>query len=325
MGTTAAAAGANDRNRTKPPFRERLAAWWHGYELVPAGATESAEPDGEGPAAAAPAPRPAPGAGRTWNADRLAAVELIWGKGFIWPGGAEHALSLVKPTTLDPAMQVLDLSAGLGGADRAIVDEFGIWMTGLEASKELAEEGMQQSTMAGMAKKAPISHYDPEAADLPEDKFDRVFARETFFRVRMKEQLFESIQQTLKEGGEFLFTDYVLRREGAKSEAIDRWTAKEDGPVYPWSVEKYEEMFQTLNMELRVTEDMSESYRGLILGGWHRFLRALSATRMPPSLLLSAVDEAELWASRVAAMESGDVALYRFVALKKGVGTMADW
>ena len=321
--STTATASASAGGGSKPPFRARLAAWWHGYELAPAApSSESRAAPDDPPTSKTPR---APGAPRIWDADRLSAVELIWGKGFIWPGGAEHALWLVKPTALDPAMQVLDLSAGLGGADRAMVDEFGIWITGLEASKELAEAGMEQSTMAGMAKKAPIAHFDPESVDLPEGKYDRVFARETFYRVRFKEQLFEAVRETLKDGGEFLLTDYVLRKEGGKSEAIDRWIDGERDPVYPWSVEKYEEMFQELNLELRVTEDMTETHRELVLGGWHRFVRALSAAKMPPPVLLSAVEEAELWAHRVAALESGDVALYRFVALKKGVGTMADW
>ena len=55
------------------------------------------------------------------------------------PGGREHILTMVETFGLDPAMTVLDLGAGLGGATRTMCSKFGVWVTGFEVDEALAE------------------------------------------------------------------------------------------------------------------------------------------------------------------------------------------
>src|SRR5690606_22506608 len=99
------------------------------------------------------------------------------------PGDTAHVLELVKPFALDPAMTMVDLCAGLGGGMRAVVEAFGVWVDGLEPDRELAEAGMQISTMAGLAKKAPISHYAPESLDLRAGTVDCLLCRQLLHRL----------------------------------------------------------------------------------------------------------------------------------------------
>src|SRR3546814_17120042 len=92
---------------------------------------------------------------------RLEVMQQIWGKGMSGPGDEEYILRLVKPLALNPAHTVIDVGAGLGGATRLIAEKFDIWITGLESDREVADKGMELSTMAGLAKRAPI-HYRSE-------------------------------------------------------------------------------------------------------------------------------------------------------------------
>src|SRR3546814_16629878 len=82
---------------------------------------------------------------------RLEVMQQIWGKGMSGPGDEEYILRLVKPLALNPAHTVIDVGAGLGGATRLIAEKFDIWITGLESDREVADKGMELSTMAGLA------------------------------------------------------------------------------------------------------------------------------------------------------------------------------
>src|SRR3546814_19255546 len=81
------------------------------------------------------------------------------------PGDEEKNLRLVKPLALNPAHTVIDVGAGLGGATRLIAEKFDIWITGLESDREVADKGMELSTMAGLAKRAPIHHFDSDRSN----------------------------------------------------------------------------------------------------------------------------------------------------------------
>ena len=96
-----------------------------------------------------------------------------------------------------------------------MAEQQGSWVDGLEANAVLAAVGMERMTKAGLGKKAPIRHYDPETFRWPK-RVDVVFAREAFFTLANKADLAAAVSAILKPGGQFLFTDYTLE-EGAKA------------------------------------------------------------------------------------------------------------
>jgi hypothetical protein len=63
--------------------------------------------------------------------------------------------------SLNKDMRILDLSADLGGRIRKTIEEFGVYITGLEPDPQIAERGMQISVKEGKGKHAVISRYDP--------------------------------------------------------------------------------------------------------------------------------------------------------------------
>jgi hypothetical protein len=179
--------------------------------------------------------------------------------------------------------------------------------------------------MAGLAKKAPIRAYDPDHLELPVGKVDCVLARESLFGILDKEKLFKSVEQALKEKGQFMFTDFVLRTSKLENDAVTRWKAAEPTLVWPWCPEDYGGLVSQLGLDMRVSEDMTDKYRGLVMEGWGRFMEILKDKRLPPKLMLDVVEEAELWANRVKAFDSGDLRYYRFHMLKKKPSLMSNW
>ncbi len=152
-----------------------------------------------------------------------------------------------------------------------------------------------------------------------------MFAREAFYTVMGKENLLKAIERALKDKGQIIFTDFVVKQAKQEPEAVTRWRAAEPMRTAPWFVENYTDLATQLGLEMRICEDMTKKYRGLVMEGWSRFMDILKTQQLEPRLMLAVVQEAELWHSRIKALDSGEVRLYRFHMLKKKPGTMSDW
>lgn len=314
----------SEASATGKPWKKRLLAWWEGYDLPESKADAAPEPAAAAPAAPA-APKPTiPGVNSRfgkplWSATRIGVVEKLWGSGFTSPGGDDYIPELVKPLGLNPAMSVLDLAAGLGGAARRMAAQYGCWVTGLEPSPVLAKEGMERSIKAGMAKQATITHYDPENFRHPK-RFDCIFSKEAFFSIKDRESLNDGIEMSLKPRGQLLFTDYVFEKDEPRSPAVKEWLAKEPLEPFPLTVAKTVNSLQQRNLDIRITEDVTDAHRVLILAAIQSLTEFLEKHSMDHETKLAVVEEVELWARRVAALQGG-LRMYRFFALKLSDGS----
>ena len=304
---TAAKPKADQRN----PLWDRFMAWWEGYDVdkpkrPPVKPTVVSD---HGVRYEADRQR--------WETARLKLVQDLWDEGFSSPGGAEYILNMVKFFGLNPAMSVLDLGAGLGGATRTMSERFGVWVTGLEADENLAEAGMALSTKAGLAKKAPISHFDPKSFTYKPKSIDCVFSKEFLFTVEDKPAFLREVENLMKPRGQFLFTDYVLNMSGQDSMALEKWRDYEPNEPHAWTAQDYKQALVDLHLEVRVMEDISRDFNKLVTHAWANFIRRLEGQGVTPEDTPSLVDELELWTRRIQALESGDLRVFRFHALKR--------
>ncbi len=319
---------SDESGDTNLSFRVRFLAWWQGKNAEDVAAELGSEDESlketlaKKPLAGVAslefkAEEAAPElTDKNWPAERIKIVETIWGPGFIDPGDSEHVLKLVRPFGMNSSMNVLDLGAGLGGPARAIAEDSKAWLTGMEGSDALAAAGMERSVNAGMSKKAPVNHTDFETIELRPNFFDRVFSKEALFTVADKERLFKMVFTALKDEGQFVFTDYMVRERGAESQAVKDWIEHEPVQPHLWSPDRTEAYLKRLTFDIRVVEDITKGARRRIFEGWQKFIDTHEPGSIPDELVPSLVDEAEHWARRVAALDSGNIRMYRIYALK---------
>ncbi len=167
-----------------------------------------------------------------WTQDRVAAVERVWGPGFLTPGSADQIPTLLKPFGLTPSMSVLDLGAGLGGPARHMAHKYGTYVTGLEKDPYLIKLANERAVKANLEKKAQLHQFNPDAIDINK-RYDALFSKETFFKIQDKDQLFEQLKKCMKPRGQVLFTDYVLAHSAASGKVIDHWRATEFERPWP--------------------------------------------------------------------------------------------
>lgn len=306
-------------------LKTRLRAWWEGYDisvlkmnsplpLLTPTFTPDETPilsDSQGTVEGEPMMldgRP------LWTASRAKVAEQIWGEGFVTPGGAEHALYLAKPLCINSKMSVLDLAAGMGGAARTLAKEFKAYITGMEASKVLAELGNERSHKEGLGKQATIHHYDPSNMML-EKRFDAIYAKESFFTVPNKEELFAKINAALKSGGQFTFTDYGIEGADMTSPEFVSWMSSEPQEPHLWTMDRIVQVLKANKLDVRTNEDITPLQRKLVLGSMAHFVQHLEVHRMDNTTKLAVIEEIELWARRVAAFNAG-LRVFRFHCMK---------
>lgn len=302
----------------RPSFRERFAAWWHGYELA------AAPP----PSPSRTAQRPTAAASPPAATTRAEALQRIWGEGFVSPGNPEAIIELVKPLRLNPEISLLDLGAGLGGPDREIVKAFGVWTTGLEAERDFVERGSEQATCAGLANKATLNVFDPETAELPERKYDRVFSKELLHTVTDKPRLVAQIARTLRNKGELLFTDYVIGTSAGAVRRVAEWASGEAGPRHPVPAEALVDMLKTAGLDVRIAEDVTPAYLRQATLGLARIEASLAAFagQAPANARSMLARELAVWLRRIELLRDGSLQVHRFHALKTGNGKlMSNW
>lgn len=302
------------------PLRVRLAAWWRGYDPAQYHAWQSA---------GAPPPRPVSMESLIPPMPQLSAVDhakarvdvlqRLFGPGFVTPGGPEHAIEMVKPFGLTPVHSVLDLSAGLGGGAAAIVQRFGVWITGYEMDPELADWAPATIATLKGGDHVTVREFTPDTLSLRPRSFDCVVTRESLYGVRDRAGLLKTIHTVLKDWGQAVITDYVLPQADAPAESVTSWLESEDLTYKPWSKVEYEKAFGDLGFDVRVMEDRSEEHRRHIRDHFARFVDGLDGKDPlagDPAHREALIAEAERWARRAALLESGDLALYRFFLIK---------
>lgn len=249
-----------------------------------------------------------------WTVERVKGAELLWGPDTTGPSDPAWMVDAVRQFGLGPARSVLDLSAGLGGAARAIANTYDTWVTGLEPSPVLAALAMQRSKDAGLSKKAPVSVYDPDHFNQA-GSFDLVYGDRLIHRVRDKGFFLDGLTDCVKDRGGLLMFDYVVEGTPSSWELWNKWRETEPIDVSPWSVRRFSDELVQRNFDLRVGEDLTELHRRQIIGRVQRLADALRSVSTEGGLLGGIARELTLWWARLRVLGNG-LRLYRFVAHK---------
>lgn len=294
------------------PYKTNFIHWWNGEtpNILPL------------PKPAIPASKPYVSAPRFRKQEisaRAIVSQALWGHGNLTPGTADFITGLTGRLGLNGEMSMLDIGAGLGGPSRAINQAYGIWITAYEAVDDHVSAGMEQSVMHGMAKKVPIVKFDPETIEIPKRKFDCIFSKEMMHHIQDKPRLIKEIQSGLKPQGQFFIINYVTNHPVSQQAELSSWNQADGQTSNFWSKEEYAAAFAAANLDLRVTEDLTEQYSTMIANGFRGLkqnMEALIAEETDPDrqsdLRRALAFESNRWAVRAEALHAKQVSVVRF-------------
>src|SRR5215467_4409188 len=102
-------------------------------------------------------------------------LEIVWGEGFLSPGGPEEVKEIVSG--LDLAGKILlDIGCGLGGPSIVLASEMGVArIVAIDVEPSLLERGIEYTNHAGLANKIEFRLVEPGPLPFAKDTFDVVF------------------------------------------------------------------------------------------------------------------------------------------------------
>jgi phosphoethanolamine N-methyltransferase len=151
--------------------------------------------------------------------DRL---HLVWGKGFLSPGGAEEVAEIVKGLDLKDAA-VLDIGCGTGGPAMALAREKGARMTCIDVEPQLVGRGRRLAAEAGLAERIEFRLVEPGPLPFAAESLDAVFSKDSLLHIPDKRALYRDVLRVLRPGGVFAASDWLGGKGAADDAALRRY------------------------------------------------------------------------------------------------------
>jgi SAM-dependent methyltransferase len=138
-----------------------------------------------------------------------AMLQIIWGDGFLSPGGAAEVACLLEGSDI-AGCRVLDVGCGLGAIDLLLVEEY-------RASSVVGID-LDPSLLAGMrarVERAQLSgrirgvRVTPGPMPFADAEFDVVFSKDSLVQIPDKSAVFAEVLRVLRPGGRFIASDWL--------------------------------------------------------------------------------------------------------------------
>ena len=186
-------------------------------------------------------------------------LELIWGAGYMAPGGAGNVARLLR--RLAPAdKRILDIGCGIGGPALEMAATHGALVTGIDLEKPLIERARRDATRAGLAERCRFEAVEPGPLPFADRSFDIVVSSGALTQTADKAGMFDEIYRVLVPSGWFSCYDW-MKIDGDYSDAMRYWFEME-GLTYAMT---------TLDEQLRLLAEAGfESVEGSDATDWYR-------------------------------------------------------
>ncbi len=139
----------------------------------------------------------------------LALLQIIWGDGFLSPGGSEEISRLLEGSSI-AGCEVLDIGCGLGAVDEVLVREHGARsVIGIDIDPTLVSRLNERITRAGLDDRIRGIEVDGGALPFDAASFDVVFSKDSLVQIPDKAQIFAEILRVLRPGGRFIASDWL--------------------------------------------------------------------------------------------------------------------
>ena len=150
--------------------------------------------------------------------DRL---HILWGPGFLSPGGPEEVRAIVSGLDLR-GKRVFDIGCGTAGPAIVLAGDLGAGeVVGIDVDRRLLERAARHVERASLAGRIALKLVEPGPLPFPDDSFDIVFSKDSIFHIADKEGLFREVARLLRPGGVFAASDWLAdERAGAMPEFV---------------------------------------------------------------------------------------------------------
>ncbi len=167
------------------------------------------------------------------------ALELIWGAGFLSPGGPQEVARVIAGLDLKGA-KILDIGCGIGGIDLLLVEAHGAGqVVGVDVEAANIERARAEAERRGLSPRVDFVTVAPGPLPFPDGKFDIVFSKYAIIHIPDKEALFQDIFRLLIPDGWLAASDWLRGDDAPPSPAMRRYVEAEGLSFAMASPERY--------------------------------------------------------------------------------------
>jgi len=189
----------------------------------------------------------------------LTLLQIIWGDGFLSPGGPQAVRAIVKDLDL-AGKRVLDIGCGLGGLDEVLAREFGAQVVGIDVGALIVKLGQARIAKSGLGDRIEIKLVEPGPLPFPDASFDVVFGKDAWLHIPDKVSFFGEVSRVLKPGGIVTCGDW-MKSPGPYSEDM-LYFFKMEGLAYNLvTLAEYGRLIHGAGFIDVVLEDIADQYR----------------------------------------------------------------
>ena len=243
-------------------------------------------------------------------------LELIWGVGFMAPGGEGNIANLVEGLKVRD-QRILDIGCGIGGPAFLLASKYGANVVGTDIEPQLIEDARRRANDLGLSSNCEFVAVDPGPMPFPDESFDVVLSTGVIMQIENKNEIFKEALRVLKPGGILTCYDW-MKPEGEYSEDMHYWFKMERLTYSMKTLPEYEAMLQEAGfIDIELT-DRSDWYRHRVQEEYEQIKSELYQ-RMVELLGKQEADHfVENWRAMKVVCVKGDVYQGYYRALKPG-------
>ena len=146
-----------------------------------------------------------------YPADFVDRLEILWGEGFLSPGGPEEVRAIVAGIDLI-GKSVLDIGCGTGGVDFVLAGQLNasrVVATDVQAELLGRAQARLESAQPHLAEKVEFHLVSLGPLNWPNETFDVVFSKDSLIHITDKAAMYNEVLRVLKPGGVFTASDWL--------------------------------------------------------------------------------------------------------------------
>ncbi len=237
----------------------------------------------------------------------VALLELVWGEGYLSPGGPEEIKMIVDDIDL-AGKKVLDIGCGTGGIDQFLAETFGPkQIVGVDVDRGLIERANKRAQASDLGERLRFECVVPGSLPFTEASFDVVFSKDAMVHIGDKEALFGDIFRVLRPGGVFTASDWMCSTDEPFSEEMAYYVEEEGLGFGMASPDRYRGAMAAAGFSDIKMTDRNAWYRPLV----HKEYEALSGPlykQLVERVGQEFADhEVEVWRALAVVVESGEL------------------
>lgn len=193
--------------------------------------------------------------------DLIRLLEIVWGDGFLSPGGTAAVDQVVDGIDLR-GKTVLDIGCGSGGVTLHLVETFEpARIIGIDVEVPVLEHARRRAEKRGLVGIVDFQQVTPGRLPFEDGTFDVVFSKDAIVHIPDKETLFRDLFRVLRPGGWFAASDWMISHDDEPTPRMKAYIEKEGLSFGMASPKRYTRAMRDAGFEDVETIDRNPWYR----------------------------------------------------------------